>query len=125
MTYRILLVDDNEIQLRLISRLLAMEGYQVTTALSGKEAIQAVINETPDIAVLDGMMPEMSGYDLCKILRQPPHSFQIPIVMLTAMVSQVEKNMAKDAGANDVWSKPFDVDFFNERIKFLVGDDKK
>lgn len=120
MSYRILIVDDNDINLLLISKILNMEGYQVCLAHSGSEAIQSVIETMPDLAILDIMMPEMNGYELCKKLRQPPYNVCIPIVMLTAMTGELEKKQALEVGADDVWSKPFDMDLLRQRIEDLL-----
>lgn len=122
MTFRILLVDDNDMQLRLNGKLLSMEGYSILPAHNKHEAIQAIAKEKPDLAMLDVMMPETSGYDLCKILRQSPHNLDIPIVLLTATVSQMERELAEAAGANAVWSKPLDIGKFQERLTSLLPE---
>ncbi len=94
MTYRILVVDDNEINLTLISKILGLDGYQVTLACNGEEAIQSYMEQTPDLTVLDVMMPDMNGFDLCRKLREPPVNAEGPIVMLTALNSEIEKQHA-------------------------------
>ncbi len=120
MANQILVVDDNDINLALVSKILELEGYQVSVACDGMEAIQSVISSKPDLAILDVMMPDMDGYELCKKLREPPINATMPIVMLTAMNSDMEKSLAVEAGANDIWSKPFDVDTFRKRIAELI-----
>ena len=120
MPHRILVVDDNDMNLMLLSKILELEGYQVTTALNGLEAIRAVGEQTPDLAILDVMMPDMDGYELCRKLRQPPFDKKIPIVMLTAMSGDKDRQQALDAGANEVWNKPFDMDLFKRRIGELI-----
>jgi len=116
MPYNILVVDDNDMNLFLLAKILELEGYQVTTAQSGMEAIQLAVQKMPDLALLDVMMPEMDGYELCRKMRQPPFSAKIPIVMLTAMSSETERAQALEAGANDIWSKPFEIEMFRRRI---------
>jgi DNA-binding response OmpR family regulator len=74
----------------------------------------------PDLAVLDVMMPDMDGYELCQKLRQPPLNVVVPIVLLTAMNSDMERSLAIKAGANDIWSKPFDMELFRRRIGDLL-----
>jgi DNA-binding response OmpR family regulator len=74
----------------------------------------------PDLAILDVMMPDMDGYELCRKLRQPSISAKMPIIMLTAMNSPLERQMALEAGANDIWSKPFDMDVFRRRVDELL-----
>jgi CheY-like chemotaxis protein len=124
MPYRILVVDDNQTNLTLISKILGMDGYLVTLACNELEAIRSVIQYRPDMAVLDVMMPDVSGYDLCRKLRQPPYDVKAPIVMLTAMNSETERQTAKEAGADEIWSKPFDMDLFRRRISELLGSSK-
>ena len=120
MAFSILVVDDNEINLTLLARILELEGYQVTKANNAREAIQSAKQEIPDLALLDVMMPDMDGFELCRRLRQPPFNLEIPIVMLTAMNSDGEQAQALKAGANAIWSKPFDMETFRKRIGELV-----
>lgn len=123
MPYHILVVDDNDLNLVLLAKILELEGYQVTMAHSGLEAIQSAEQTMPDLALLDVMMPEMNGYELCRKMRQPPFNMEIPIVMLTAMNSDGERAQALEAGANDIWSKPFDMEVFRRRIGELLKKD--
>ena len=122
MPKNILVVDDNDLNRMLISKILELESYQVTLAGNGTAAVEAVTNAMPDLAILDVMMPDMDGYELCKKLRQPPINAKIPIVMLTAMTSEEEKRLAMEAGANDIWSKPFDFDVFRKSVGELLKD---
>jgi len=123
MPSHILVVDDNEMNLFLLAKILELEGYQVVMAHNGMEAIQSAMEKKPDLALLDVMMPEMNGYELCRKMRQPPFSMEIPIVMLTAMSSEGERVQALEAGANDIWSKPFDMEVFRTRIGELLKKD--
>jgi CheY-like chemotaxis protein len=123
MPYHILVVDDNDMNLVLLSKILEMEGYQVTTAQNGMNAIKLATQKMPDLAIVDVMMPEMSGYELCRKMRQPPLSSKIPIVLLTAMSSDEDRVQALEAGANDIWNKPFDMDLFRQRVGELIIKD--
>ncbi len=120
MSNQILVVDDNDMNLTLVSKILELEGYEVSVACDGNEAIQSMTDNKPDLALLDVMMPDMDGYELCRKLREPPINANIPIILLTAMNSDMEKDLAIEAGANDIWSKPFDMDTFRRRIGELV-----
>jgi len=120
MPFHILVVDDDDMNLFLLGKILELEGYQVTVAHNGMEAIQLAVQKMPDLALLDVMMPEMNGYELCQKMRQPPLSTDIPIVMLTAMSSDRERVQALEAGANDIWSKPFEIEIFRQRIGELL-----
>ena len=121
MTFHVLVVDDNEINLLLVKKILELEGYSVTSATNGIDAIQAVVQNMPDLAILDLMMPDMNGFELCQKLRQSPINASCPIVMLTAMNSEIEKVRATAVGADDVMSKPFDMDLFRQRISVLLA----
>jgi DNA-binding response OmpR family regulator len=116
----ILVVDDNDMNLALLSKILEYEGYQVSTAQTGNAAIQLALENIPDLAILDVMMPEMSGYDLCRKMRLPPFSTKFPIVLLTAMSTDEDRALALEAGANEVWNKPFDLDLFRQRVGELI-----
>jgi len=120
MPYSVLVVDDNDMNLTLIAKILELEGYQVVLARNAREAIQSVVVGMPDLAILDVMMPDMDGYELCQKMRQPPLNVKVPIVLLTAMNSEMEKRLALRAGANDIWSKPFDMELFRRRVGDLL-----
>jgi len=120
MPYSVLVVDDNDMNLTLIAKILELEGYKVVLARNGKEAIQSIVANMPDLAILDVMMPDMDGYELCQKLRQPPLNVVAPIVLLTAMNSDMERSLAIKAGANDIWSKPFDMELFRRRVGDLL-----
>jgi CheY-like chemotaxis protein len=121
MAYSVLVVDDNDMNLTLIAKILELEGYQVALARNGREAIQSVIANMPDLAILDVMMPDMDGYELCQKLRLPPLNVAVPIVLLTAMNSSMERQLALKAGANDIWSKPFDMELFRKSVGELLN----
>ncbi len=116
----ILVVDDNEINLKLLSKILELGGYEVVTAHNGKDALKLIPQRMPDLAILDVMMPDMDGYELCSRIRQEPINAKIPIVMLTAMSDETERNLAMKAGADDIWSKPFEMDELRERLESLL-----
>jgi CheY-like chemotaxis protein len=120
MAYHILVVDDNDMNLVLLSKILEMEGYQVTTAQDAMEALKLVEQKKPDLAILDVMMPEMNGYELCRNMRLLPFGRELPIVMLTAMSSDRERTQALEAGANDIWTKPFEMNLFRQRVGELI-----
>lgn len=119
---RILVVDDENINLRLVSRLLEMEGYEVVSAQSGEAALHLIEQTRPDLALLDVMMPVMDGYELCRRLRQNPVTAQIPIVMLTAVVDENDRLKGIEAGADDCFPKPFDVDVLRTMLKRFLLD---
>ena len=115
MSNKILLVDD-EANMRLgLSDNLEFEGYDVDTAEHGKEGLEKILNNTYDLVLLDVMMPEMSGYDVCKEARAK--GIDIPIILLTAKGEEIDKVLGLELGADDYITKPFGVRELMARIK--------
>ena len=117
---RILVVDDSPINLKLVSAALAPAGYEIVTAPNGREALQRVEGIEPDMVILDVMMPELNGYEVCRRLRQRANLGQLPIMMLTANDSLEERINGLEAGADDYMSKPFEVPELQARVKALL-----
>jgi class 3 adenylate cyclase len=103
----ILVVDDLPQNVRLLEAVLAPRGYTVVAAMSGREALERVAADPPDLVLLDIVMPEMDGYEVCRTLREDPATSFLPIVMITASGEQ-EKVVAIESGADDFIAKPFD-----------------
>ena len=103
----ILVVDDLPQNVRLLEAVLVPRGYTVVAATSGREALERVASEPPDLILLDIVMPEMDGYEVCRTLRADPATSFLPIVMITASGEQ-EKVVAIESGADDFIAKPFD-----------------
>src|SRR5215207_7200954 len=117
---RILVVDDSPINLKLVSAALVPAGYEIVTAQNGREALQRVEGIQPDMVILDVMMPELNGYEVCRRLRQRANLGQLPIMMLTANDSLEERINGLEAGADDYMSKPFEVPELQARVKALL-----
>ena len=105
---RILIVDDEEKNYRLIPAILKNIPCVFDTAKNGKDAILKVTEFKPDLIYLDIMMPEMDGFEVCKILKDNPETRSIPILVMTALDDKNSKLKALDAGANDFLTKPVD-----------------
>ncbi len=103
----VLVVDDEETILELLSYNLAQEGFKVKTALNGDEALQIVRSEIPDLLILDWMLPDLSGLEICKIMRSQIETIDLPIIMLTAKGDEIDKILGLEMGANDYVTKPF------------------
>jgi CheY-like chemotaxis protein len=114
---RILLVDDDPDILASTQFLIEAEGYQVTTAHNGREALDRILAEPPDVILLDLMMPVMDGWQFVEELRKGPHA-QLPIIILSASHGLAGK--AQQLGARGHVSKPFDVDDLLRQIVPLV-----
>lgn len=114
---RILVVDDEPRLVRLVRANLERLGYQVSTAGNGKQAIEAVEAEDPDLVVLDVMMPNMDGYEATRRIRE---FSQVPIVMLTAKTEQSDKLKGFDLGVDDYITKPFSPEELIARIRAVL-----
>lgn len=113
----ILVVDDEAPIVRLVKAKLRLDGYEVLTAARGDEALQILQTQTPDLVVLDVMMPDMDGFETLRRIRQ--HS-QIPVVMLTARGSDADKLQGLQSGADDYITKPFNPDELEARIAAVL-----
>ena len=103
----ILVVDDTPHNVRLLSIILSQQGYQVRKALNGERAIAAVQEFPPDLILLDVMMPEMNGYQVCEQLKASPKTRSIPVIFLSALDDVSDKVKAFEVGAVDYITKPF------------------
>jgi len=113
----ILVVDDEKHIVDLTKLYLTKEGYQVEVAYDGKSALEKVKNASPDLIVLDLMMPEMDGWEVCRTLRRDN---SIPIVILTARGDDVDKIVGLEIGADDYMTKPFNPRELVARIKAVL-----
>lgn len=117
MSKKILVVDDEESILELIGFNLKREGFQVITALEGREAIEKVKSFEPDLVILDVMLPEVDGFQVCQIIRRDS---DVPIIMLTARSHEVDKVLGLGIGADDYVTKPFSCRELVARVRALL-----
>jgi DNA-binding response OmpR family regulator len=102
---KVLIVDDDADVLALYGLLLRREGWGVVEAGSGPEALSKVVAETPDLVLLDVMMPEMNGYEVCRKLRREPQTAQLPILLISGKATISDRRNGMLAGANDFMNK--------------------
>jgi two-component system, cell cycle response regulator len=107
MSARILVVDDNEVNLELLVAILESEHYVVSTATDGFEALAKIAAEKPDIVLLDVMMPELDGFEVCRRIKADPTMAEIPVIMVTALSHVDDLVRGFEAGADDFVTKPF------------------
>jgi class 3 adenylate cyclase len=115
----VLVVDDVPQNVRLMEALLSPCGYAVTTSDSGRDALKRLSSDSFDIVLLDILMPEMDGYEVCRQIRANPATAMLPVVMVTAS-SESEKLKALEAGADDFLQKPLDKAELAARVKSLL-----
>jgi DNA-binding response OmpR family regulator len=111
---RILLVDDEQSVQTLLSYPLRKDGYHVTSALDGREALKRFTEARFDLVILDLMLPKLDGVEVCRLLRRQS---QVPIIMLTAKGSETDKVAGLEVGADDYITKPFSMREFRSRVK--------
>lgn len=114
---RILIADDDGNIAELISLYLTKEGYEVRKAADGREALQLVNSFNPNLLILDIMMPELDGYEVCREVRK---TSQVPIIMLTAKGETFDKVLGLELGADDYMVKPFDTKELIARVKAVL-----
>ncbi len=117
---KILVVDDTPRNVKLLADLLTVKGYAVMTAESGKEALTKIATELPDLVLLDVVMPEMSGYEVCQALRANSLTAMLPVIMVTALDPSVERVKGIEAGADDFLAKPINQAELLARVKSLL-----
>ena len=120
MNPKILVADDEEDVLNLVSMNLKNAGFTVIQAVDGKEALSKARSQLPTLMVLDLMLPEMSGLEVCKVLKGDPVTAKIPVIMLTAKAEEVDRIVGLELGADDYMTKPFSPRELVLRVKSVL-----
>jgi len=119
-TGKVLVVDDTPHNVKLLVDLLTAKGYQLSTATSGPEALERIAQVQPDIVLLDVVMPGMTGYDVCRKVRENPQTAALPVVLVTSLDPAQEKIKGLEAGADDFLSKPINQAELLARVRTLL-----
>src|SRR4029453_412006 len=117
---KVLVVADTTQNVKLLADLLGAKGYVVATAVNGEEALAKVASDCPDLILLDVMMPGLSGYDVCRRLRDDPATALLPIVLVTSLDPQGERVKGIKAGADDFLPKPINQSELFARVRSLL-----
>ncbi|NJD76765.1 MAG: response regulator [Candidatus Methanoperedens sp.] len=121
---KILIVDDEPVNIELLEGILS-KNYQIIKAYNGIEALETVKNNFPDLVLLDIVMPDMNGYEICKQMKNNYETMSIPIIIVTVLKEKENRIEAITAGADDFIIKPIDIDILNARVESLLTTKKK
>ncbi|MEH6475354.1 MAG: phosphate regulon transcriptional regulator PhoB [Sneathiella sp.] len=117
---RILIVEDEPSMVELLRYNLESEGFEVSAALDGEEAMLSIEEQAPDMVLLDWMIPKISGIEICRRLRRGPEFKNLPIIMITARGEENDRIRGLDVGADDYVSKPFSPQELLARIRAVL-----
>jgi len=121
MSRLVLVADDDPDILALVRFRLERDGYEVLSAPDGETALDLALARTPDLALLDVMMPRLDGYEVTRRLREHGPTTTIPIILLTARVQEPNVERGFEAGADDYVTKPFSPQALGERVQAALG----
>lgn len=118
---KILIVEDEESLLKLESILLTSKGYEVRGVANGQAALEAIAEEKPDLVLLDIMLPEIDGFEVCQRIKADPETQDLPVIMLTAKKSREDMARGEKVGADWYITKPFKSAMVIETIQRFLG----
>jgi len=121
MRRKILVVEDDPDQLEVIRLSLKAAGFAIGTAANGTDALVKTRSISPDLIILDLMLPGLNGFDVCESLRRDPATASVPIIMLTGLCSQFGRFAGLESGANDFLLKPFDPEQLVLKVERLLN----
>ncbi len=117
MSLRVLVVEDNPVNLELVTEVLKQEGYQVLTAESAEAGIRLAAAERPDLILMDLQLPGMTGYEATRRLKAHPATAAIPVLALTASAMRGDERMAFEAGCDAYLTKPLNLPLFRDTLR--------
>ena len=117
---RILLVDDEPSIVKMVGKRLEVEGFEVLIATDGQEGLAKAHAQSPDLIVLDLMLPKLNGYEVCTMLKQDARYQKIPVVLFTAKAQEKDEKLGMECGANTYVRKPFRAQELLEKIRELL-----
>jgi len=120
---KVLIADDNPDLRAILTIRLEINGYDVIIATDGENALDKVKSEKPDILILDLMMPRLTGFEVCRMIKFDDGLKSMPIIVLSALDQQHDREQAIQNGADAYFIKPFDLELLLYKIKGLIGDE--
>lgn len=122
---KILVIDDNKEIVNAVKQLLEVRGFIIQSAYGGKEGLELIKKEKPDIIILDIMMPDIDGRDVLIALKKSEETKNIPVIMLTAKIEQFERQYGMELGAYEYVPKPYESDVLLRHIKTIIDKKRK
>lgn len=119
---KVLIIDDDAGIREVLSEGLVLQGFLATCASSGRQGLDLLKNERPDVIILDVMMPGLDGFQVCRTLKESPETSQIPIVFLTARAAPADVQRGLSLGADDYLSKPIDIYELADRLRKVIKE---
>jgi len=120
MAKKILVVDDEAQAVKMMKMSLEADGYEVTGAYDGQEALERARKEMPDLMILDLMLPKLDGYKVCRMLKFDEKYKSMPIILFTARAQESDMRMGEDVGADAYITKPFEPQVLLSKIQELL-----
>ena len=118
--YKILVVDDSTTNIVLLEAILDERGYKIETALNAKEAYSIIAKESPDLILLDLLMPKISGFDFLEKIRKDEKTKNTPVIVISALTDDENINRIMKMGAIDFVKKPIDIQYLVDRVEGLL-----
>ena len=122
MKEKILVIEDDRQALNLMEYILRHEGYEVLSARDGLEGVKRARTETPDLIILDVMLPGLDGYEVCQLLREKAETSGLPILMISGKVHRDDREIGLGVGASDYLEKPVSPSTIVARVETLLAD---
>ena len=119
---RILLVDDEPSIIKMVGKRLEVEGYEISVAMDGQEGLRKAQTESPDLVILDLMLPKLNGYEVCTMLKQDAKYQRVPVLMFSAKAQEKDERLGRECGANAYVRKPFKAQELLDQIKVLLAN---
>ena len=120
---KVLIVEDNALNMRLFSDLLEASGYETLQCVDGAKAVGIALEETPDLIIMDIQLPEVSGLDITRWLKDDERTSEIPVLAVTAFAMRTDEELVREAGCEGYLSKPIQVRSFLKTVDDLVANE--